>query len=122
MEHRWSARTPYITQVSLHHNSLPVAVCSVSNIGQGGLFVKTGALTYPKNSILEVDIKLKTDQGSKWFHLRTVVVYRSDVGLGLMFLDSNVELFRSIRQILLDGMDMEAPMDDLDLMPTSAKA
>jgi hypothetical protein len=122
MEHRWSTRTPYVTQVSLHHNSLPVAVCSVSNIGQGGIFVKTGPLTYQRNSILDVDIKLKTDQGPKWFHTRTIVIYRSDVGLGLMFLDANVELFRSIRQILLDGLVDEAPMYEQDLIQTPAKA
>ena len=122
MENRWSARTPFTAQVTLHHNSLPVAQCRASNIGLGGLFIKTGPLTYPRNSILEVDIKLNTDLGPERFRLRTCVVNSSETGLGLMFLDSNCVVSRSIRQILLGGADVETPMHNFGLATLPAMA
>jgi hypothetical protein len=110
MEQRWSVRAPFTTQVILHHNALPVAVCTSSDIGLGGLFIKTGPLTYPRNSVLHIDIELNTELGPKRFLLETTVVFSSGAGMGLMFLESNSEITRTIRQLLLDAVDHEMPI------------
>lgn len=108
MEHRWSVRIPLIMRVTLYHNSLLVGDCRVSNIGRGGLFVKTGPLVYPRKSVLEVGMTLETDQGVKSFRLRTNVIHRTQGGLGLKFLDLNPDVSRYIQKKLLDNVDARA--------------
>ncbi|MEJ2181883.1 MAG: PilZ domain-containing protein, partial [Gammaproteobacteria bacterium] len=103
MEHRWSTRIPHSTQVTLYHKKLPVAVCTTHDIGLGGLFVTTGPLTYPLDTMLDVEIQLDNDGELKWFRLPASVVHDSENGLGMMFLESNLEVKRSIRQIILDN-------------------
>lgn len=122
MEHRWSVRIPFTTEVILHHNGLPVAVCKSSDIGLGGLFIKTGPLIYPRDSVLDLSIELNTDQGRKRFHLRSAVVFRSETGMGLMFLDPNSTVSRTIRQLLLDGEHPKMPIHDFGLAPTPVLA
>ena len=122
MEHRWSVRVPFTTQVILHHNGLPVAVCKSSDIGLGGLFIKTGPLTYPRNSVLHIEIELNTELGPKRFRLRTSVVFSSESGMGLMFLESNSAVSRTIRQLLLDAVHHEMPVHDFGLTPSPAMA
>lgn len=109
MEQRWSVRAPFVTQVILHHNALPVAVCKSSDIGLGGLFIQAGPLTYPRDSVLHIDIELDTELGPKRFLLETAVVFNSGAGMGLMFLESHSEISRTIRRLLLDAVHHEMP-------------
>lgn len=123
MEHRWSVRTPITTEVNIHHNNRAVALGSVSDIGLGGMFVKTEPLAYPRNTILEVEIELDTDEGCKRFRLASCIVYHAKTGLGLMFLKSNSVVSRSIRKIMLDGAHhQQISRHDNDLMPSPAMA
>jgi hypothetical protein len=113
MEHRWSVRTPFTTKVTLYSNDLPFAVCNSRDIGLGGLFIKTGPLTYRKNWILDIDIELNTDFGMERFRLRTSVVFISETGMGLMFLEPSSAMSRAIRRLLLEGVHPKMPMHDL---------
>ena len=109
MEHRWSARTLISKRVTLFRNKMPVAVCVAKDIGRGGMFVATGPLTYSKNTILDVEIKLDTDQGPERFRLPACVVYRSEAGVGLMFIETNEEVALHIRRLLLNGVRDQQP-------------
>jgi hypothetical protein len=109
MEHRWSARIPLSTRVTLYRNKQAVAVCTAKDIGRGGLFVATGSsLSCSTNTTLEVDIKLQTKEGEKRFRLSACIVYRCEAGVGLMFLESNPEFSRHVRWLLLNGVDARA--------------
>lgn len=109
MEHRWSARTPISTRVTLYRNKMPVAVCAATDIGLGGMFVATGPLTYSKDTTLEVDLKLQTEQGPARFRLPACVVYHSQTGVGLMFLESDHEVSRTIRRMLQNRSRPQEP-------------
>ena len=121
MEHRWSARAPISNRVTLFRNKMPVAVCVAKDIGRGGLFVATGPLTYSKNTILDIDIKLDTDQGSKRFRLPACVVHRSEAGVGLMFLETNEEVALNIRRLLLNGVRDQQPESLVPVTNTTPK-
>jgi hypothetical protein len=122
MEHRWSARLPTTTKVTIYHNRIPVVLCRANDIGMGGMFVETGPLSYPRNTTLEVEFELDTKLESKLFHVRACVVYGSEDGLGLVFLDSNSVLTRTIRQMLIADINRIKlpPQDDLVPIPISA--
>lgn len=106
MEHRWSARIPLSTRVTLYRNRQPVTECFAKDIGRGGLFVATGPLTYSKNTPLDVDITLDTDEGPKQFCLPAYIIRCTETGVGLMFRESNNELSSLIRRLLLNGVDV----------------
>ncbi|MGD8568651.1 MAG: PilZ domain-containing protein [Gammaproteobacteria bacterium] len=125
MEHRWSARIPIATRVTLYRNKMPVAVCAATDIGLGGMFVATGPLTYSKDTTLEVDIKLDTEQGPTRFRLPACVVYHSQTGVGLMFLESDNEVSRTIRRLLQNRPSSQEPtplMIDTEATPKRALA
>jgi hypothetical protein len=125
MEHRWSARTPISTRVTLYRNKMPVAVCVATDIGLGGMFVATGPLIYQKDTTLDVDIKLDTDRGPERYRLSACVAYHSQTGVGLMFLESDNEASHTIRRMLQNRSRSQAPkplMNDAEVTPKRALA
>ncbi|MGD8572355.1 MAG: PilZ domain-containing protein [Gammaproteobacteria bacterium] len=119
MEHRCSARVPVSYRVTLYRDKMPVAVCATKNISLGGLFVATGPLVYPKNTTLEVDIKLDTEQGAARYRLPACVVFHSQEGVGLMFLESSDEVLDNIRRTMRSG-EAENTTLDIGLLTQSA--
>ena len=114
MEHRWSVRTPLSTQVTIYHNKLPVAVCTTKDIGLGGLFINSGPITYPVNTTLDLEFKLDSGEEFKQYRMLACVVYGSEKGLGLMFLEPNPEVIRTVRKMILDNahnhtQDIQSP-------------
>jgi hypothetical protein len=100
MENRWSARIDSSVKVVLYHNRIPVITCQASNIGLGGIHVKSGPMIYPRNTLLEAKFQLDSDLGPKLFQVQTAVVYSDKNGLALMFIHSNAILTRTIKQLL----------------------
>jgi len=103
MEHRWSVRTPLSTKVTIYHNKIPVAVCTTKDIGLGGLFINSGPLTYPVNTTLDLEFKLDSGKEFKQYRIFSSVVYSSEKGLGLTFLESNQEVTRTVRKMIFDN-------------------
>lgn len=120
MEHRWSARVPTTTKVIVFHNKIPVALCRTNVIGLGGMFIETGPITYSRNTKLEVEFELATDNGTRLFHLSVCVVRGLAEGMGLMFLDSNSELTQTIRKMLINGISHSTPSQQIGLAPIPA--
>ena len=114
MEHRWSSRIPLSSQVTLYHNKIPVAICTAHDIGLGGLFITTEPLTYPLNTTLDVEFELDSDGVSKWFRIPACIVHGAKNGLGMMFVETNLEVKRSIRHMILDNALKHAPKDSID--------
>lgn len=113
MEHRWNSRTDTTIRVTLYHSRIPVIVCRASNISLGGLFVKSGPITYPKDTVLEAHFQLENDQGLYEFHARTCVVYSTGHGLGLMFIKPDTTLLKSIREMSYRSDQNKSPINDL---------
>lgn len=105
MEHRWSARVPISSRVTLYRNKLPVAICTARDIGRGGLFVSEAPLDYAENTILDIDFPLLTTQGVKRFRMPVCVVHRAKRGMGLMFLENCEEISREVRWLSRSSTD-----------------
>ena len=126
MEHRWSTRIPISIKVVIHKNNLPVAVYKTNNIGLGGLSIATGTTRFAKNTVLEAEFELNgtglkndTDKGRKFFRVRSCVVYSSEGGIGIMFLDSDSLLFRTLQLVITDN-GVKMPTQDSRLNAISA--
>ena len=84
MENRYSRRVPLQMDVLLFHNNIPVIHCKTNNIGTDGMFINTGSLNYPTDTILKIEFSAESKQGSEYFSLPVMVVHQSKSGLGLM--------------------------------------
>jgi len=114
MENRWSARTPLSVKVTLYHQRIPVAICTANNIGLGGVFVTTGPLTFPRNTLLDVEFKPDGRSKLSGYRMSTCVAHIANDGLGLAFMESDLEFKRKIRRMLLDGALNHMPKDPLE--------
>jgi len=70
--------------VLLFHNNIPVVHCKTNNIGTDGMFINSGSLSYPTDTILKVEFGSETQQGVEYFSLPAMVVHQNNSGLGLM--------------------------------------
>lgn len=101
MEHRYHTRINTDLKVTLYHQRIPVIITKAFNISKGGLFVASRAMIYPKNTLLDAELRLPTQAGEQLFTLRSFVVYGNDRGMGLMFLDSKTQLGAALKQLSL---------------------
>jgi hypothetical protein len=85
MEHRWSTRRPYRCSVVVHHDATHRTQVHSGDIGPDGMFLETGDLFLPVNTLVTVSFRL----GQLDLHLSAVVVHRLARGVGLMFLETD---------------------------------
>jgi hypothetical protein len=100
MEHRWNVRRPHQCSVIVDSPRGGLTATELRNIGIGGMFVETGKVDLPLNAIVNVAFTLGRDDSREEFCLPALVVRRTDHGAGMMFLESELEMLRSLRRAL----------------------
>lgn len=100
MEHRWSVRKPHQCSVIVDCPRGGLAAAQLRNIGVGGMFVETGKVDLPLNSLVNVAFALGRDESREEFCLSAMVVRRTDRGAGIMFLESEPDMLRSLHRAL----------------------
>ena len=96
MEHRWSVRKPHQCSVVVDCPRIGLAATQLRNIGIGGMFVEIGKVELPLNAMINVAFALDREE----FCLPAMVVRRTDKGAGLMFLESELDVLRTLRSAL----------------------
>lgn len=96
MEHRWNVRKPHRCGVIVDCPRIGLAATQLCNIGIGGMFVETGKVDLPLNAMINVAFALDREE----FCLSALVVRRTESGAGLMFLESELDVLRSLRSAL----------------------
>lgn len=102
MEHRWSVRKPHQCRVVVDCPRFGPAAAKLHNIGIGGMFVETDNLDLPLNTALNVAFTLGRDNYREDFRLPAMVVRRMLNGAGIMFLESDVDILRTLRHALYE--------------------
>lgn len=98
MEHRLSARECLAFPIMLYQFSLPT-LCGIStDVGPGGLFVRTGLVPWRVNECFEVE--LRGAQG-RTFRAPAVVVHWREYGAGLMFKDLSERQVAELEQLVV---------------------
>ncbi len=64
------------------------------------LFVETGKVDLPVNALVSVAFTLSRDDNRDEFCLPALVVHRTDSGAGVMFLESELDMLRTLRRAL----------------------
>lgn len=101
MEHRWSLRTPIELDVDLIRESgSGHEAFKTRDIGLGGVFLEGGGAYPEKNTNVELNFILTTDEGDMKHRIKARVVRIADDGIGLMFRDFDVGAFRSLQEVL----------------------
>lgn len=96
MEHRWSIRKPHQCSVIVDCPRIGLAATQLRDIGIGGMFVETGKVDLPLNATINVAFALDQEE----FCLPAMVVHRTQNGAGLMFLESELDVLRTLRDAL----------------------
>lgn len=96
MEHRWSVRKPHQCSVIVDCPRIGLAAMQLRDIGIGGMFVETGQVDLRLNATINVAFALDR----KEFCLPAMVVRCTERGAGLMFLESELEVLRTLRSAL----------------------
>jgi PilZ domain len=102
MEHRWSVRKPHQCSVIVDCPRGGLAAAQLRNIGIGGMFVDTGKVDLPLNTLVNVAFAL----GREEFCLPAMVVHRADNGTGIMFLESEPATIQTLRRALNAAMSL----------------
>lgn len=101
MEHRWSLRKPYRCSVTAYSPFRGTAIGRIRNVGMGGMFIETGVLIFSPYAPLYVKFSLDGDnEYSDEFHLESMVVRRTDSGLGVMFLEIEPDVLAALGRAL----------------------
>ncbi len=108
MENRWGARTKIFREVYVYHLHQLVIRCISGNISPAGIFIKSGASLYTKNTRLNVHFTLEGVHGARLFRIPAVVTHAARDGLGLMFMHDHAETPRTIKSLLCN-MPIDAP-------------
>lgn len=88
MQHRRaSLRYPAVFKVMLYHDNRPIAECSVKNVCRDGMFVQTGDIPLQPETRLDIEFEAAATGRQTRARLPASVVYQSDQGLGLRFME-----------------------------------
>ncbi len=101
MEHRWSLRKPYQRPVLLSSPQHGLVSVRSRDISLGGMYVETGALTLPLNTLVSVEFSLD-DSLLREFQLPALVVRRTANGAGLMFTEAAEEVVTALHRALYE--------------------
>ncbi|HEX9812845.1 MAG TPA: PilZ domain-containing protein [Burkholderiales bacterium] len=100
MEHRWSIRKPHQCSVIVDCPRIGLAAAQLRDIGIGGMFVETNRVDLPLNAMINVAFALGRDDNREEFCLPAMVVRRTDRGAGLMFLEPERDVLRTLHGAL----------------------
>lgn len=98
---RWSPRKNVSINLSLYQNGNKIADASTSNLSFEGVFINT-TLTLPLYSPLIVEFSLSDDEPGQMLQVPCLVRHRNQTGIGLMFINFQLEKFNYLRHRLHD--------------------
>ncbi len=104
IEHRWHPRVPITIPVALHYKNGAYGRGFALDISAGGLFVKTAIKSWYGGC---VDVRMTLTRSPQSYPLRlpSLVVRRSNSGIGLMFLDLDEQADRIVAELLRTNAD-----------------
>lgn len=85
MEHRWDTRKATAVEAVVRYPALGLVRGKVRNIGLGGMYVETGAITFNVNTPVDVTVRIGKHSADGLFHMHAWVVWTGASGAGLMF-------------------------------------
>jgi len=104
MEHRCTTRQSIAIDILLcDHQQSTTLHCKTSNVGAGGVFIKKVSEHYKKNALLAMEFELELSRRHKIFRRYSwpaMVVHSSNEGVGLTFLDADVETMYAWQQMI----------------------
>jgi hypothetical protein len=101
MEHRWSLRKLMTASVIVECPRIGMVRACMRDISLGGMFIETGPISLPLNAPIAVSFNSSTFDDQRDDHrLQAMVVRQAPNGVGLMFLESEVDVIRSLREVL----------------------
>lgn len=103
MEHRWSLRKPVEIDVTLRRQGLSHKRYKTKNISLEGVFVDSGADSWPEDTFLELEFPVHGQQQGARHRIPVVVVHRSTEGMGLMFCVFDQQLFKTVEHLLYEN-------------------
>jgi hypothetical protein len=96
---RWRPRKNVNLNLSIYQSGKKITDASTSNLSFEGVFIKT-TLTPPLYSLLTVEFTLSDEGAEQAFQVPCLVRHRNNQGVGLMFLNFQLEKFNSLRRRL----------------------
>lgn len=104
MEHRWSARRPVTGNVIVECPRIGLVRAALRDVSLGGMCVETSAVVIPLNAPISVVFDLESDDQREGYCLQAMVVRHTTRGAGIMFLDPDAQIVRSMRDVLYGGL------------------
>jgi len=98
---RWSPRKNISLNLSLYQNGKKIADASTSNLSFEGVFINT-TLSLPLYSSLTVEFSLSDDDAEQTLQVPCLVRHRNNSGIGLMFINFQLDKFNYLRHRLHD--------------------
>lgn len=111
MEHRWSVRKPQRCPVLVDTPRQGRVAAKLQDIGIGGMFIETDAITLPLNTPVNVAFTLPREPYREDFRLPAMVVRHTSTGAGVMFLDIEIDTLRALRRALYDPHHSERKLE-----------
>jgi hypothetical protein len=102
MKSRWSPRKNINLNLSLYQSGEKITDASTSNLSYEGVFIKT-TLSPPLYSFLTVEFSLEGDENNQTLKVPCLVRHRSNSGIGLMFVNFQLDMFNRLRHGLYDN-------------------
>lgn len=102
MEHRWSPRKPYATDVVIHYRPLGLIRGRTKDISLEGMYVSTGRITLPKNEPVDVCFTLVDGDHKSMHQMGAFVVHSQEDGVGLMFRDFQSSVYAALENVLFE--------------------
>jgi hypothetical protein len=100
MEHRWSTRKSYTGSVVVECPRVGLVRATMRDISLSGMFVETGPMVLPLNAPVSVVFNLPEDKRDSDYCLQAMIVRHTTNGAGIMFLDPDTDIVRSMRSQL----------------------
>jgi hypothetical protein len=101
MDSRMSARKPLHERVTLNSPRIGSVSANTRDVSLGGMFVETGALVLPPNAAVDVSFWIADNSSSReTFNLKAMVVRRQSNGAGLMFVQMETDVIRTLSSAL----------------------
>jgi hypothetical protein len=102
MKSRWSPRKNISLNLSLYQSGEKITDASTSNLSYEGVFIKT-TLSPPLYTFLTVEFSLEGDESNQTLKVPCLVRHRSNSGIGLMFVNFQLDMFNRLRHGLYDN-------------------
>jgi hypothetical protein len=97
MEHRWSARKPFSGNVVVECPRVGLVHATMRDVSLSGMFVETGPMVLPLNAPVSVVFNLPLGKIAEDYCLQAMIVRHTAKGAGIMFLDPDNDVVRSMR-------------------------